>query len=69
MDETLKSVKPADLKNSDKLKKLAKELIEGEECEIIGHLIDSDNNLGRSTIIDLNAPAKINFRQVDHRTI
>jgi hypothetical protein len=32
-------------------------------------LVESDNNLGRSLIIDLNAPMANNFRQVDHRTI
>ena len=44
-------------------------MIEGEECEIDGHLIDSDNFMGRSMIVDLNAPANNNIRQVDHRTI
>ena len=44
-------------------------MIEGELCEITGHLIDSENNMGRSTVIDLNAPIYNNFRQVDHRTI
>jgi hypothetical protein len=57
------------LKKSDKLKTLSKELIEGELCEITGHLINSENNMGRSTVIDLNAPIYNNFRQVDHRTI
>jgi len=44
-------------------------LIEGEQCTLTGHLIDCDNNLGRSTIIDLNAKAPNNFKQVDHRSI
>jgi hypothetical protein len=57
------------LKKADVLKKISKELIEGEVVEIIGHLLESDNNLGRSLIIDLNAPKTNNFRQVDHRTI
>ena len=35
----------------------------------MGHLVDCDNNLGRSAIIDLNAPESNNFRQVDHRSI
>lgn len=58
-----------ELKKADVLKKLSKDLIEGELVEITGHLIESDNNLGRSLIIDLNAPKANNFRQVDHRTI
>jgi hypothetical protein len=44
-------------------------LIEGEVCEITGHLVDCENLMGRSTVIDLNAPVSNNFRQVDHRTI
>ena len=35
----------------------------------MGHLVDCENNLGRSSIIDLNAPLFNNFRQVDHRSI
>jgi len=48
---------------------ILKEIAEGEECVITGHLVNSENHLGRSSIIDLNAPAGNNFRQVDHRTI
>ena len=44
-------------------------MIEGEQVEIVGHLVDCENNLGRSSIIDLNAPLSNNFRQVDHRSI
>lgn len=51
-----------ELKKADVLKKLSKDLIEGELVEITGHLIESDNNLGRSLIIDLNAPKANNFR-------
>jgi len=36
---------------------------------MVCHLIDCDNNLGRSTVIDLNAAKPNNFRQVDHRSI
>jgi hypothetical protein len=65
----LSKIKFNELKKADVLKKISKELIEGEVVEIIGHLVESDNNLGRSLIIDLNAPKTNNFRQVDHRTI
>lgn len=35
----------------------------------MAHLVDCENNLGRSTVIDLNAPESKNFKQVDHRSI
>ena len=69
IEEKLSSIKPASIKKDDLLKKLAKELVEGEECELVGHLIESDNNLGRSVIVDVKANAPNNVKQVDHRTI
>lgn len=48
---------------------LAKDLTEGEVCQITGHLVKVENNLGRSTVIDLTAKGENRFRQVDHRTI
>ena len=48
---------------------MSKTFVEGETECITGHLIESENLLGRSVVIDLNAPATNNVRQVDHRTI
>jgi len=62
VEEKLQKIKFAELKKADVLKKISKELIEGEVVEIIGHLVQSDNNLGRSLVIDLNAPKTNNFR-------
>lgn len=33
------------------------------------HLVNVENNLGRSTVIDLTAKTPSKFRQIDHRTI
>lgn len=44
-------------------------MLEGEQVELIGHLVKSEQHMGRSLVIDLEAPAPNNFRQVDHRTI
>jgi hypothetical protein len=67
--DKLKEIEFKDINKSDTLKKISKDLIEGESCEIVGHLIQSDNNFGRSMVIDLNAPVYNNIRSVDHRSI
>lgn len=36
---------------------------------MICHLVKVENNLGRSTVIDLQATTPSKFRQIDHRTI
>ena len=55
-----------DLKKS---KKLAKALLQGEECVIVGKMINLEPKLGRSMIKDLRVPFGYNLRQVDHRTV
>lgn len=32
-------------------------------------MVEVENNLGRSLVIDLNAGGESKFRQIDHRTI
>lgn len=59
----------ADLKKVEEVKKISKTITEGEVVEITGHLLESENNLGRSLVVDLDAPKSNNIRQVDHRTI
>ena len=63
------SFKFADLKKVDEVKKISKTITEGEVVEVTGHLLESENNLGRSLVVDLDAPKNNNIRQVDHRTI
>ena len=58
-----------DFKNQATLSKLAKSMIEGEDCLMHCHLVKCENGLGRSTVIDLGSKSDNKFRQVDHRTI
>jgi len=48
---------------------LAKELIEGEICDMVCFLVKAESRLGRSTVIDLSGTHENRFRQIDHRTI
>ena len=50
--EKMQAVTDADLKNKGNISKLAKDLMEGKETTIIGHMT-SGGKLGRSLIIDL----------------
>jgi hypothetical protein len=69
IESKIKEIKYEDIKKGQNMKQITKNLIEGELVEITGHLLESENNLGRSLVIDLNAPKDNNFRYVDHRTI
>ena len=72
-DRYIKSVlaaaTPDQLKDAKKLKELSKEIVNGVDHEMTCHMAEADNILGRSLVIDLNAPVDNNFRQIDHRTI
>ena len=52
-----------------KAKKLAKKLLEGENCVIVGKMMNFEPKLGRSMVKDLRVPFGYNLRQVDHRTV
>lgn len=69
IESKIKEIKYEDIKKGQNMKQITKNLIEGELVEITGHLLESENNLGRSLVTDLNAPKDNNFRYVDHRTI
>ncbi len=56
-------------KDPKKVKELAKQLIEGQNCKMTCHMVKVENNLGRSLVIDLNSDSDNKFRQIDHRTI
>ena len=59
----------ANLKNAKALDELVKTVVEGKTVEMTCYLVKVENNLGRSTVIDLTAKTESKFRQVDHRTI
>jgi hypothetical protein len=67
--EALDNLKFADLQDKKKVADVAKHFTEGELTTMICHLVKVENNLGRSTVIDLTAKTDNKFRQVDHRTI
>ena len=64
----IKSILDSSDKKAD-LKKLSKQIITGKEVDMTCYVLKSENGLGRSSVIDLNAPHKQNFRQIDHRTV
>jgi len=69
IEQKLGGVEFASLKEADEMKKITKSIVDGEPCELVGHLVESQNALGRSLVIDLNAAVSNSFRQVDHRSI
>ena len=68
VQQALQGIKSAlDLQN--RRRELAQQMVEGEPCSITGHLVKTENCLGRSMVIDLNQPYGKGIRLVDHRTI
>jgi hypothetical protein len=61
-------LKPKDIEKA--IKQQSKEIIKGEERTLVGHLIEVEQKMGRSLVIDLEVPSdQHRLRQVDHRTI
>lgn len=67
--ELLDATSVAQLKDQKNLSQIVKDLTQGELCTMTCHLVKVENNLGRSTVIDLTARTDNKFRQIDHRTI
>lgn len=67
--EAINNISKADFKNEAQLKKLAKDIVTGKDCTMICHMLEVENNLGRSLVIDLSAKTPSKFRQIDHRSI
>ena len=64
--EKLQAIKKSDIQDMATLNSLAKSLTEGEEVEMVAHLVKGEQHMGRSLVIDLEVN---DFRQVDHRSI
>lgn len=47
----------------------AQQLLQGEQCAMTCHMVEVENDLGRSLVIDLTTDKENKFRQIDHRTI
>lgn len=60
--ELLKNTDKATLADKSKLSKLAKEVISGKDCTMTCHMVEVENNLGRSLVIDLTAKGPSKFR-------
>ena len=57
-------------KDDKQMAAMAKSVVEGENCVMTCHMVEVENNLGRSLVIDLKADSEANrFRQIDHRSI
>ena len=63
VDNALAKLESTSFKDlAKKASALAKDLTQGEVCQITGHLVKVENNLGRSTVIDLTAKGENRFR-------
>ena len=70
VNEKLSQVSVGTFSDKGLLKKLARELLVGEERTLIGYLASTEPKMGRSKVVDLEVEkGKHNLRLVDHRTI
>lgn len=70
--DRLATLTPEDLESPKKRRALAKEFTHGETRTLVGYLYNADPEMGRSIVIDLEAPEdnyESKKRLVDHRTI
>lgn len=67
--QKLKDTSFSILSENKTLKSLAKDLLQGEERILVGHLFNSEPKMGRSLVVDLEAEDEHPVRMVDHRTI
>jgi hypothetical protein len=60
--DELSKMSVKDFQDAKKMNELSKSIIVGQSVTMICHLVKSENHLGRSLVIDLNAEAPNNFR-------
>jgi len=67
--EALQAATQADFTDKSRLTQLAKEIIGGNTVTMACHMVEVENNLGRSLVIDLTADGENKYKQIDHRSI
>ena len=67
--KALQETTQAALKDKAKRSQLAKEIVSGRTVKMVCHMVEVENSLGRSLVIDLTADGPNKFKQVDHRSI
>ena len=68
--ERLRNATDSDFTDKKKSAALAKALLQGQDCSLLCYMVEVENNLGRSLVIDLReSDQNSKFRQIDHRTI
>ena len=65
----LQAATQADFNDPAKVAQLAKNFIDGNTVTMVCHMVEVENNLGRSLVIDLGAEGENKFKQIDHRSI
>lgn len=67
--EVLKSERDNFFGDKKACAKVSKQIMQGQQCIIVGKLVKLEPRLGRSTIKDIRLSWGYSLRQVDHRTI
>ena len=57
------------LKDNKRRSQLSKEIVSGKTCKMVCRMVEVENSLGRSLVVDLTANGPNKFKQVDHRSI
>lgn len=62
VQDVVEKLQQGTLGDQKEMKALSKDIIDGELCELTGHLVSNEHLMGRSLMIDLNAPKGKGYR-------